>query len=195
MGTAEHNDNVRLVNERRQTVEGFYPGANGSYFPIVNKFKFDAQTSQCLRAFAGDNTVVIAPCAKAEDGVDLNTLRQWGLERSGGYFLIINKYKTLVATAQCLRTFSDSDAVGMDTCDPQDGSYHSMRLWKVVKQANGDYALVNKFRGDANRPPCLRTFSADSSVSMGTCEPAEKQAEYFSMRYWRSGAFLTVTPE
>ncbi|CAK7192642.1 hypothetical protein COMNV_00847 [Commensalibacter sp. Nvir] len=59
-----------------------------------------------------------------------------------------------------------------------------MRLWKAEKQSNGYYLLKNKYRKDAVKGECLRTFNGNNKVEFGDCTAKGGPLDYTSMRLW-----------
>ena len=161
------------------------------YSNIINKYKQDAGKDKCLRTFSNNNLVSIGDCTAQGGASDYTSMRQWQVvEQSDGFFLLKNKYKKDANKGQCLRTFSGRDELEVGDCDAQGGAsdYTSMRLWKIVE--NGNYALLeNKYKQDAGKPKCIRTFNNNNSILIGNCNAQGGASDYTSMRQWVSDAF------
>ncbi|WP_328940725.1 hypothetical protein OG259_02925 [Streptomyces sp. NBC_00250] len=159
--------------------------------PLKSKYRADAALGDCLRTFDGNDTVQVGACTPATG--EYTSMRQWeAVDQGNGYVLVKNKYRADAALGDCLRTFSGNDTVQVGACTPATGEYTSMRLWKAVDQGNGYVLLKNKYRADAALADCLRTFSGNDTVQVGTCTPAT--GEYTSMRLWNAAAFSTGWP-
>ncbi|WP_039058407.1 RICIN domain-containing protein [Enterobacter sp. Bisph1] len=103
------------------------------------------------------------------------------------YSTIISKYKEDAGKRKCLRTFSNNSSVSMGDCTALGGStdYTSMRQWEIVQQSGGFFLLRNKYKRDANKGQCLRTFNGRDDVGVGDCNALGGATDYNSMRLWK----------
>ena len=167
------------------------------YSTIMSKYKGDVGKGKCLRTFSNDNSVSIGDCTAQGGESDDASMRQWEVaEQSNGYFLLKNKYKQDANEGQCIRTFNKSDRLEVGDCVAKGGGYDftSMRLWKIVEDGAGYALLQNKYRMDAVKSTCIRTFSNNNSTSIGDCTAQGGASDYTSMREWSSEAFPFGTP-
>ncbi|WP_346828802.1 zinc-dependent metalloprotease family protein [Pseudomonas abietaniphila] len=188
MGTVEHNNVARRLNERRGVVDDFYPGNHKGYKPFLNRFMLDAHLSLCLQTNSADSSVAMGPCSAAGTDADQNSMREWkAVSSDGTYWNIRNHFIDSRSTEdQCLMTTRKLDAVGkvmMGACSPAAGEYVSQRQWTLESVGNGLYELKNKYSHDAHNGECLRTFAENKTVLLDNCRPNGK-ADYNSMRRW-----------
>ena len=167
------------------------------YSNIINKFKQDAAQDKCLRTFRDNNLVSIGDCTAKGGSSDYDSMRKGQVvEQSNGLFLIKNKYKKDVNGGECLRTIERLNEIEVGNCNAQGGSsdYTSMRQWAIIENDNNYALLQNKYKQDAGEPSCIRIFSDNNSVLIGTCNPQGGSSDFTSMRQWISDAFPFEKP-
>lgn len=127
LGTAENHDVSRAMNERRETVEDFYPP------PDRPKMIESSEQASCMQAEA-DGTVSLVPC-----DVDAETAekRQWKLVPRGLRTLLVNVHAERIgAPKACLRT-NILKAVSMQPC-PAGATNDQGLYWTKLLMTGGD---------------------------------------------------------
>lgn len=161
------------------------------YSTIINKYKKGFRVDRCLRTFANINSVAIGNCTAQGGAADYVSMRQWEIvKQSNDFYFIKNKYKKDAGRGQCLRSVRENNDLAVGDCDSNgdESDDNSMRLWKIVE--NGNRAILqNKYKLDAGKPNCIRTFHNNSSISLDECHAKGGPTNYTSMRQWFSDAF------
>jgi len=93
-------------------------------------------SEQCLRTFAGDQKIKLAPCAEDRDTpANYSSMRDWRLIKIDGMYNLENKYKSDIGSIySCISVTGSDDSVAVGECSIAGGSaeYNNMRLWRRV---------------------------------------------------------------
>ncbi|WP_405610384.1 hypothetical protein [Streptomyces sp. NBC_01508] len=159
---------------------------------IQNKYRVDVRSGSCLRTFNARTTIAVGDCQALGGPSDSTSMRQWkAVAQPGGYVQLRSTFKTNDGKGSCLRTFNGITTTATGSCTAQGGTadFASMRLWKVVPQANGYVQLRSKYKIDDGKAPCLRVSANSTGVTTGRCTAQGGPYDYRSMRLWKSTLF------
>lgn len=184
VGTVINNDMARFINERREDVEEFYPGNHDGYTPYLNRYMLDSAQALCIQTNSVDDKVAMKSCSSS-NADDQNSMREWKAVPQGSYWHIKNHFKDLQGKGDvCLMSTRNDETVEMGACDPPPGQYSSQRLWTLASTGEGLFELRNKYKADAGKGNCVRTFAQNKNVLLDTCEPNDSTGGFVSMRRW-----------
>lgn len=82
------------------------------------------------------------------------------------------KYSKDIAKPKCLTSSTVDDVVTFSDCNLKETITNPLQLWKLEAVSNGYYIIKNKSKDDSNTNQCLRTFSQNDQVEMGSCDAA-----------------------
>lgn len=93
-------------------------------------------SEQCLRTFAGEQTVKMDHCAENRNtAANYSSMRYWKLIKIDGVYNLENKYKSDIGSIySCFSVPVSGDNVGVGECVISGGSveYNNMRLWRLI---------------------------------------------------------------
>lgn len=157
LGTVEHHDVARRFNERRETVENFYPR------PDRPKMIESSEQASCMQAEA-DGTVSLVPCDVDAENAEK---RQWKLVPRGLRTLLVNVHAERIgAPKACLRT-NILKAVSMQPC-PAGATNDQGLYWTKLLMTGGD--MIRTYW--TNLDYCLLA-APDGTVRVDRCSSSD----------------------